>query len=132
MTKTTAEKIAVMQAYEDGEEIEFKIKADANSAWLSVGCTNEFEWNWFSFDYRVKPKPAPIPMTIPWDVIEDAWQWAAMNQNGGVYVYPDKPQIDWENPYWSQEDDWYRVDEVLKIDKGTVDWKDSLQERPKK
>lgn len=131
MTKTTAEKIAVMQAYENGDEIEARVFKFKENAWFSLNNLTP-AWDWSTQDYRVKPKPAPIPMTIPWDVIEDKWQWAAMNQNGGVYVYPDKPQIDWENPYWSQEDDWYRVDEVLKIDKGTVDWKDSLQERHKK
>ena len=53
MAKTLAEKIAVMQAAERGEEIE--IRAYGSSKWHLLA--QYFAWNWRDFDYRVKPKP---------------------------------------------------------------------------
>lgn len=52
MAKTLAEKIAVMQAAERGEEIECKFVWD--EPWLFVPTPT---WNWDKFDYRVKLKP---------------------------------------------------------------------------
>lgn len=52
MAKTLAEKIAVMQAAERGEEIECKFFWD--EPWLFIPTPT---WNWDKFDYRVKPKP---------------------------------------------------------------------------
>lgn len=51
--KTTKEMIKVMQAYEDGAEIEFRVLA--GSVWHSC-VTSGPEWDWSSIDYRVKPK----------------------------------------------------------------------------
>lgn len=46
----TSEMIAVMQAYEEGKEIEFRSKG--SNVWH---CTNP-EWNWAESEYRVKPE----------------------------------------------------------------------------
>ena len=51
---TTAEKIKVMQAFEDGAEIEWH----NGSQWVSREAP---EWNWCDCDYRIAPKP---PATI--------------------------------------------------------------------
>lgn len=53
MAKTLAEKIAVMQAAERGEEIETKLQDD-KGIWIKVA--NPL-WDWYNNDYRVKPKP---------------------------------------------------------------------------
>lgn len=68
MAKTLAEKIAVMQAAERGEEIEIR----------ACGCANwhlpaqDFAWNWRDYDYRVKPKPQKF-----WVVFNDKNQLVA-------------------------------------------------------
>lgn len=48
---TTKEKIAVMTAYENGTEIEYKRKC--SGVWSTL--INPF-WNWGEYHYRVKPK----------------------------------------------------------------------------
>lgn len=47
----TRERIAVMQAWAEGEEIEC---CDRNDEWKP--CLSP-AWNWVDFEYRVKPKP---------------------------------------------------------------------------
>ena len=60
MTKTTKEMIKIMQAYERGEQIEFRMKTILeNDEWDTM--TQEPEWNWTEFDYRVKQKPTYRP-----------------------------------------------------------------------
>ena len=49
---TTKEMIAVMQAYKDGKEIEFKARG-TYSNWQMACSPN---WNWDYADYRVKPE----------------------------------------------------------------------------
>lgn len=49
---TTKEMIEVMQAYERGEEIEFRL-ADCEDRWAP---TISPLWNWEKFEYRIKPK----------------------------------------------------------------------------
>lgn len=49
-TNTTAGKIAVMQAYEDGKEIEI-IKNG-----VAVPLEHSPKWDWLCIDYRIKPQ----------------------------------------------------------------------------
>ena len=57
--KTTKEMIEVMQAYERGEQIEYK---DHRRKWYDV----EYPvWDWLRTDYRVKPKPKYVPFETP-------------------------------------------------------------------
>ena len=53
---TTSEMIAVMQAFDRGEQIEYRIKDFMrDDEWCDQ---KEFpEWDWRTFDYRIKPKP---------------------------------------------------------------------------
>lgn len=53
--KTTKEKIAIMEGYESGGELESRfVSANYQSKWTSV--TNPV-WDWMTHDYRIKPKP---------------------------------------------------------------------------
>ena len=51
--------IAVMQAYVDGEEIEYAKRdipgVGTACSWDSHGYTPNFDWH--NYDYRIKPKP---------------------------------------------------------------------------
>jgi len=51
--KTTSEKIAVMQAFEDGVEVE--IKLSDSKEWRVIDFTPE--WDWGECNYRVKQQP---------------------------------------------------------------------------
>ena len=62
----TKEAIRVMQAYVDGNEVEFK--------WGSMdwNSTDKPEWNWSAYDYRIKPTPVLRPWTAD-EVPLGAW-----------------------------------------------------------
>ena len=52
--KSTREMILVMQAYEDGSEIEYRRKnVYGLGKW---GYDEPPAWDWITFDYRIKPK----------------------------------------------------------------------------
>lgn len=53
--KTTKEKIEIMQAYEDGREIEYQnLSLVENFPWITTTSPN---WNWNTIDYRIaEPK----------------------------------------------------------------------------
>ena len=58
---TTKEMIEVMQAYDRGEQIEYKIKSFmCDDKWLPM-VNEKPEWDFTDFDYRVKPKPKYVP-----------------------------------------------------------------------
>lgn len=56
---TTAEKIAVMQAYLDGKQIQF----NNNNEWKDWTIPLEPTWNWVDYDFRIKPEEKPKRMT---------------------------------------------------------------------
>lgn len=59
---TTAEKIAVMQAYERGENIQVAVSgSDEWDDWIIVGSPS---WSWRDRDYRVKPKPLDLWLVL--------------------------------------------------------------------
>lgn len=55
MSKTTAEKIEIMQAFEQGEAVEFKPNDRSN--WDDMDPTLNPPWDWWGTDYRIKSKP---------------------------------------------------------------------------
>lgn len=66
---TIAEKIKVMQAYEDGKYIEFRLKGE--EVWAD--CGNPI-WDWNEFVYRIKPevkKPTYRPYKDTCEMIDD-------------------------------------------------------------
>ena len=59
--KTTQEMIAVMQAYTDGKEIEFRQRCDVNKTYKVIDLPS---WDWDNYDYRVKETPEYVPFTF--------------------------------------------------------------------
>jgi len=55
----TKEMIAVMQAYEDGNQIEAKLLSDPD--WYSV---EKPLWDWDSFVYRIKTTKKPVDLSV--------------------------------------------------------------------
>jgi len=61
---TLAEKIAVMQAAERGEQIEC-LRRDHGHGWqLYSNPKEDLNWNWEQCEYRVKPKPAVVYLNM--------------------------------------------------------------------
>ena len=56
--KDIDEMIEVMQAYKNGEQIEFCYTDEVIKVWEDTG---KPLWNWGDTDYRVKPKPKYVP-----------------------------------------------------------------------
>lgn len=73
---TTGEMIAVMQAFEDGKEIECMHK-DGN-IWLRV---EHPVWDWPHCDYRIKPEPKYVPYNNVSEVEKGKW---IVNKNGSI------------------------------------------------
>ena len=46
----------------------------------------------FNVIYRTKPKPAK-KLDIPWKFIKPEFKWAAMDDEGNIYLHADKPII---------------------------------------
>lgn len=80
------------------------------------------------FTYRAEPAPLR-PLVVPWSALADWVQWAAMDPNGGIWGHEFEPAIGDAQWLWGRgcvE----RLDPIVKIDRGTVDWQDSLIRRP--
>ena len=79
--------------------------------------------------YRIKPEPAPTPLPISrdsWSCIDKKWQYAAMDEDGGIFFYQGKPNRNincWSSPSAI-------VDCPLNINTGGINWETSLTERP--
>jgi hypothetical protein len=54
-TSTTAGKIAVMQAFEDGKKIQAKRKA--SGVWVQADAPT---WDWYGVEYRIAPEPLEL------------------------------------------------------------------------
>jgi len=57
MNTTLKEKISIMQAFEDGKEIE----TEFSTGWLPA---YEPCWNWNEHNYRVKPEPRVVYINV--------------------------------------------------------------------
>jgi len=79
--KTTKEKIAVMQAYVNGEKLEILLPSMGWDEWRAVG---EPHWDWQNIDYRIKPEPKLRPWN-PEEVPVGALM-KTKSGNGGRYM----------------------------------------------
>lgn len=77
----------------------------------------------FIIAYRTKPRQ----LIIPWEHIKPEYKWAAMDANGQVSVYENKPNAGVE--YW-KDVAWGVGCYCLNIDTTGIDWRDSLVQRP--
>lgn len=68
---------------------------------------------------------------IPWEVIDSEWNWAAMDNDGCICLYDNKPKRLSENwAYAGTEDDYFYVQGYFKLDITGVNWYTSLTKRP--
>ncbi len=115
--KTTQEMIEVMQAFADGTPVEVRVEKDWRSAPSPY-------WNWRDNDYRI----ATTPDTINWDHVAPEYKWMARDEDGVVYVFTKEPKFDYY--CLSTDGDCAGVTAFTSYKRGTVDWRDSLVQRP--
>ena len=118
--EATKYKIEVMQAYLDGAEIEMT-SAQYPGNWIDV---SEIEWNWVHVEYRVKQTQD----SIDWSHVHKDFKWMARDKEGTPRLYLSKPKI--TDTYWASIQRQVDAQLFASYKRGTVDWKQSLVERP--
>lgn len=86
--KTTAEMIAVMQAYADGKKIEFLGREWEVNVWEE--CTSPL-WDWTNFDYRIKPEQEYRPYINTHEFIAASRKhgfWLKEKESGNCFIQP--------------------------------------------
>lgn len=76
--------------------------------------------------YRTKPKEYK-KLDIPWQVIDEKWKYAAMDDDGEVYIYDALPN--WRVSYWSDTSS-NCIMSVFKLDTTGIVAEHSLTRRP--
>lgn len=79
-------------------------------------------------------RTVPLPKTqdeIAWDRLPDWAEWVARDEDGRVHCAEDELVLEATYCYWSGTD--IRIDDFpgIVLKRGTCDWKDSKQRRPK-
>lgn len=84
--KTTEEKIAIMQAYVDGQHIQYR-EDFYDREWSDFDEGSYPTWDWSSSDYRIKPAEPRTRFFVEWmdgslsssnfDTFEEAVEWAS-------------------------------------------------------
>ena len=71
------------------------------------------------------------PLNIPWEHIKPQYKWAAMDASGDIDVFEDKPDISGSG-WWvkSCEGLGFSCLDALNIDTTSIDWRESLTQRP--
>lgn len=113
----TKRMIEVMQAYVDGEDIEFSYD---EKSWQIVEEP--------SFSNTVYYRIAKTPDTINWDHVSPEFKYMARNSSGFCYLFTEKPKIG--ESAWDESDAEIYAEHFTSYRKGTVDWKESLVFRP--
>lgn len=129
------QKTEMFHAWLDGKTIQVKTYTGYGSyEWNDVDFP---EWRSYQF-FRIKPKSKYETFegmkNIPWDIIDEKWQWAAMDSDGTVCFYDDKPMIAEYDASWvcSASSDNPEFKEVFVgtfVTDGVI-WNDSLTKRP--
>ena len=68
--KTTAEKIKVMQAYEDGKTV--KVKVQGEGKWWIMTCKTP-AWDWVGNDYEISLKLEDSAKIYAQSIVEKNW-----------------------------------------------------------
>lgn len=126
-TNTLQGKIAVMQAFQRGETIEFSYHYENN--WqVPVSPT----WDWSKFEYRIQVK-AKVKDTFDFAGLNQNWKYAARDKDDNIYVYQNEPIIDHLCECWSNTSFHNKCNDItdlfISYKVGDVDWKDSLISR---
>ena len=115
--------LALFEAWLDGEKLEWEY----NSAWARFDGSGP---TWHSKStYRVRPEPL-TPDAIDWSHVAPEFKWMARESIGGTFLWPEKPIS--AAGGWHDGGVFISARYFASYKRGTVDWKDSLVERPSK
>lgn len=122
-TSTIQGKIAVMQAFADGKQIEF----------LSLGSTkwkptSTPAWSWDETCYRIYEEPV-IPDEVPWNAVDPKYKYHAFDLDGNGYFYTDNPLH--MSTGWGLSEGCLATSVLFVIKRGNQPWDKSLVKRPK-
>lgn len=91
-----------------------------------------YEWELEEFFEEAEPTtsaPTQKKLNIPWYLIKDNFNYCAMDEDGDVRVFENKPFPNSTN--WQDESGkWEYLSKILEIDIRGINWKESLCERP--
>lgn len=120
---THDEMITVLQAYKEGQRIEFKKRGRKDHNWCLCSIPT---FDFARYDYRV----AVVPDKVPWEHIHDDFDWYARDEDGGIMFYVDEP-VPYKR-YWCTMPDYGQASDgyLVKVKIGNVPWDQSLQKRP--
>lgn len=125
MTKTTAEKIAVMQAYERGEKIEYR-NIGSMQRWLESANP---KWSLGVIDYRIAA-PDPVPHTIDWSHVSDDYVCMVTTSHGNHYLATSIPEDGIDTWHWPFDVVFSLIQSHSSFKPGNMPWQDSLVVRP--
>ena len=116
------ERLGLVEAQLDGKTIEFW----DGQGWLRT-LSGESLFYYSDVRYRVAKTKDEF---TNWDVLPPEYKWIARDEDGGAYAFTEEP-----SPLcyrWGSEQDehFIKVTLLTCYKQGTVDWKDSLIERP--
>lgn len=117
---TRDEKLALFTAWIDGQTIE--CTPHESALWSVIVHPNWLE----DVHYRV----SITPDTVDWSHVAPQFKFMARDQNDRVFLYEKRPDL--ETVGWYERlGDIAMAGAFASYKQGTVDWKDSLVERPK-
>lgn len=118
--------VTILLAKLRNEPVEFRDK-NSGDDWQIADMSHLF--NWGHQEYRLKPQEI---LTIDqWKLLEPEWKYVAKSDNGKVYLFEGKPTLG--NVLWWAGDECVTIC-PLKLSSNiinSINWKESLQERPR-
>ncbi|MWN89467.1 hypothetical protein GQ597_01900 [Gilliamella sp. Pra-s65] len=115
--------VQVLLAKMQGVQVEYKI--DGN--WRNSDDDTAVR---LYLEYRIAPQLTPLPISREiWAMIAPKWKWAAMDKDGEVYFYTDKPYINTRDIGWANSGGDY-CGSALATNTDDINWRLSLTERP--
>lgn len=119
---STAEKIAVMQAFLDGRVVEWK---KFGSNWAPLICPDPV-WDWSVNKYRVKPIADD---SINWDHVHPNFNYMARDADDSVFLYKERPEYN-EEGVWMSRNYYQRANVFSSYKRGDKEPSQSLVRRP--
>lgn len=109
--------LPIIQAYCDGDDVEV---FGGSGVWMVVSDPLFAPHG----TYRIKQTPD----TIDWSHVHEDYKWMARDRSGEVCLFKEKPTS--FGTCWSTAEKIFDAGGFISYKQGTVDWKDSLVERP--
>lgn len=119
--------IDVIAAHMRGEKIEFMWNISPG-LWYPAP---KPEWDFSKYEYRIAPPEPKVPDTIDWSHVSPEFKFMARNESGKAWIYNNAPRpVDGAWRVWRSIDFFLQAENFASYKRGTVEWHESLVERP--